>query len=250
MEDVDSYKFDIISKENIVLIVLLITSIFLIYKNYQTPVSKKSFLIGIYLYILIALLFITYAGRYIASLEIINPDNFWKFLIFYLVMAFGSIFIMLQKNIVYNHIGFLLFLLAVSLLIGMSIKTSTNITQASLITAGIVLILTGIVFTSSEESLQKMKNWMPNLMMLLCGLIIINFIAVFFNPTTSTIKLLSTIGAILFVFIILSDTSRVMNDNSIYECNNQSCINYPWKSVSLILDYLNLFVNLLNGNRQ
>ena len=244
MNEFKEYKFNFFSTENIILFIFLLVTIFLLYKNYQTPVDKKSYIINVYLYILASVLFISIASQYIASLHFVNTKNYYIFLLLYLVLAFGSFFIMLQQNFYYNHLGYLLFLIAMSLIVGITIKNSEKIKKAAFITSGIVILLTLIVFIAPENTLEIMRSWMPGLMSLLCALIIIEIIAIIFFPSIQTFKYLSTIAIILFVFITLSDTSRIISEKNLL-CNTHECINYPQRTTTLILDYVNIFLNVL-----
>jgi FtsH-binding integral membrane protein len=235
------------SYDTIIALILLLVSVFLIYKNYQTPVTKKSYIINVYLYIFFSVLFVAIGAKYIASLEMINSNNYWKFLILYLVIGFGSIFVMIQSNFYYNHLGFLLFLLAMSLIIGMSVKNSKNAYQAALITGVIIIILTTLVYISSEERLIQMVSWLPGLTSVLCCLIIFEIIYLFFSKDYSHFWVFNIMAIILFTFFILSDTSKILLDSKRIQCQTHTCINYPWASSSLVLDYLNMFVNFLES---
>jgi len=154
---------DLQSNEIALLIMMLFTVVFLIYKTYQTNVTSKTFIINIYLYVLVALLFVAIMGKYTESLKITDANNMWKMTILYFISIFAGMFMMTNDKFFINHIGFLLLLLALSLIIGSSYKYSTNITQAATITSIIVAILTMVVFTQSEENLIKMSDWLPKL---------------------------------------------------------------------------------------
>lgn len=235
-------KFNIFSPINIILFIFLLVVLFLIYKNYQQPLNSKTYMINIYLYTIVATLFVALAARYISTLSIVTPKNFYKFLILYLIIVFSSFFIMLSSNTLYNHFGFLLFLFGLSLVLAITFKYSDTIPQAALFASGLFLILTMIVFFSSEETLLKLGSLMPSLTSLLCLLIIVYLIVIMFYPTISAFNLMSYLIIILFVFITLSDTSILLLKSKNLVCDHHSCVNYPLESTSLILDYLNIFL--------
>ena len=240
---------NLLSNESAILLVMLFVVIFLIYKTYQTSLTSKTFIVNIYLYILVALLFIAVMGKYTQSLQITDVNNTWKMVIVYFIFAFAGISMMISDKLFINHVGFLLLLLALSLIIGSSYKYANNVTQATTITAIIVAILTTIVFTTSEENLIRMKDWLPNLTWILLCMILIELGYMCFSGGNETVyRMISISIIILFGFFILSDTSRLIIESKNTECKSHMCVNYPLKSSSLILDYLNIFVNLLNHN--
>lgn len=238
------------SYESIILLGMLFTTIFMIYKTYQTPVNSKSFVINIYLYVIVALLFIALIGKYTELSKITDVENMWKMIILYFVLGCTGISMMISDRMFITHIGFLLLLLALSLVIGTSYKYSSNVTQAATITAIIVIILTTIVFMSSEENLIRMKDWLPNLTSILLCIICIELgYMLLFDGNQEFYKILSVSVIGLFMFFILSDTSRLLLESKNIGCKTHSCINYPLKSSSLVLDYVNIFVRLLNNKK-
>jgi len=222
-----------LSHENIILLGMLFTTIFLIYKTYQTPVDSKSFIINIYLYVIVALLFIALIGKYTELSNITDVENMWKMVILYFVLGCTGISMMISDKMFINHIGFLLLLLALSLIIGVSYKYSSNVTQAATITAIIVMILTTIVFMTSEENLNKMKDWLPNLTSILLCIICVELgYMLLFGGNQTFHKIMSVTVIGLFMFFILSDTSRLLLESKSIKCQTHSCINYPLKSTS------------------
>lgn len=243
-------EFKLFSIENIILFILLVACIFLIYNNYQKPVTKKTILVTIYLYIFVAIFFIAICSQYIASLSIINTKNYWKFIILYLLITFASIFLIFKDNFYLNHIGFLLLLLALSLIIGISLRSSKNIISGTILTSIFIIILTTIVFLSSNEALFKMSKWFTLLNSVLFGIIIIQIgVLLFFHTDQLFYKIFSVVIVILFSFYILSDTARLYLEANQNKCLTHKCINYPKKSANLILDYANIFAIFLRTGR-
>ena len=235
------------SNEIVLLIVMLFTVVFLIYKTYQTNVTSKTFIINIYLYVLVALLFVAVMGKYTESLKITDANNMWKMTILYFISIFAGMFMIINDKFFINHIGFLLLLLALSLIIGSSYKYSTNITQAATITSIIVAILTMVVFTQSEENLIKMSDWLPKLTWILLIVILIELGYIIFSDIDKTFyKIISTSVIVLFGFFILSNTSKLLIDSKKIECKTHDCINYPLRSINLVTNYINIFVGLLD----
>lgn len=236
--------------ESVVLLAMIFASIFIIYKMYDSDVKGKNIIVTIYLYILTALLAIAYFGKVAAKMSITDQENMWKLIIVYFIFGFSGIFMMFSDNLYLSHLGYILLILALGLTIGVYRKYSKNLLNALIGTCIMVAILTAFVFYSSEETMRKMKNWLPNLMTLLIIVIVVQIgYLVFFQKNDVFNKLLAASIIILFGFFVLSDTSRVIKDVRQMDCDNHYCINYPLKSSSLLLDYLNIFANMVNLNQ-
>lgn len=232
----------------IILLCMLFVTMFMIYKMYQTKLTSKTFLINIYLYILVGLLFVSFMGMFTKNMEIVEYEHTFKFIIVYFIAVCSGIFLMISDKLFINHIGFLLMLLGLSLIIGSSFKYSKNILQATTITSIIMIVLTIIAFKSPENNLMKMANWLPILLCILVGLIIVELGYIFFvgtNRTFSRVLVLAIVG--LFSFFILSHTSNILLKSKKLTCKTHSCVNYPMESSGLLLDFLNIFT-ALSGN--
>lgn len=236
---------------NILLTVLLLITVGLIYADYQTPLTGNTFLTNIYLYIIFGLLFIAFVSNFTQLSQITAPENLWKMVLLYFIMAFGGMSIMAMGGLYVSHIGFLLMLVGISLLIGSVYRYGTNIAWAAIVTAIIMGALTVFVFMSSEQTIMSMKNWAPYLLWILLGVIVIQLIMIIFKVPISNelYNIMNILIIILFVFFILSDTSRILVKSKDLKCETHTCVNYPMESTSLILDYLNIFIRLVKGRK-
>lgn len=232
--------------EIIILLALMFAAIYLIYDIYKQPVNSKDFIVTIYLYVFVALLFIAVTSNYARSLNITNPENSFKLIITYFFLAFVGISMMFSDKFFVNHIGFLLLLLGLSIMISTLTKYADNVSEAIIITAIIVSILTAIVFFSSEESLVRMASWIKSLLWILVCVILIQLGLILFSSNNETFyKIMTVTIIILFGLFVLSDTSRLLLEGQNLTCQTHSCINYPLKSSALILNYVNLFIGIL-----
>ena len=224
---------------------LLFISMIISYNIYQTPVSAKTFIVNIYLYILMALLFIGIVGQYTSKLDITNLDNLGKMSLVYLIGCIRGIFLMTYDAMLVNHLGFILMLLSLSLLIGVSYKYSHNMAKAAILSAALIGGLTLFIFFSSEKTLISMFSMLPKLTLMLMLLIIIQIIYLFlFSQNNNYTKVISIFAIVLFIFFILADTSKILLESNNLPYKSHSSINYPIKSSGLILDYLNVFMNI------
>ena len=235
--------------ETIILLGMLLTIMVLIHKVYQMPLNGKTFLINSYLYIIFSFIFIALIGKYTETMPITDRENMWKLVLLYFALGFGGICMMvMSESSVGRHTGFLLLLSGIALVIGSVFKYSSNVFQAAAITAGMVSIITFVIFISSEETLMKMKGWTNTLHWLLWIAIIAELAYILIvgveTPAINSVISMAIIG--LFVFFILSDTSELLIKSKNLKCKEHSCVNYPLESSSLMLDYLNIFVRLTN----
>lgn len=231
-----------------VIFILLCACILAIYKMYQTPTKPKNIIIMTYLYVVFSLLFIAAVSKYTESLQITNSENTAKLVILYFILAFSGIWFMISQNSITNHAGFLLLLIGISLTIGSMRKYATNIEIATKVSAAIFILFTMFVFFSSEQTIAKMANWSQKLSMLLICLIFIDLLGiVFFSYDQQFYNMIACFGIALFVGFILSDTSRLIIKAKTTLCHTHSCIDYPLEASSLMLNYINIFVNLLSN---
>jgi len=236
--------------KNIVLLIAIFVFILTIYKMYQTALTPKSFLVMVYLYMIFSLIFITFVGINAKNSQISDKENGWKLIMIYFVLACGGISLMMTNSMIPDHIGYIFLLTAIGLVIGFSIRYSTNVTNALIITAFIVLALTLIVSMSSQESLINMSNWLPTLLVALFVIIIIELIIIVFTgglgQDSTMNKVLGLTVILLFCLFILSDSSRLLVKAGNLTCDTHKCINYPLETSNLTLDYVNIFARLLN----
>ena len=158
-----------------ILLIALLAAFMFTHKLYQSPVTPKSYLLGIYLYVFISALLIALFSKLIAMyIPAESKGQIVLFMILYILLALSSFSTMaIAQSPFYRHIGLAMLLLAMSLLFSL-VYDANNMVQAAAITSLIVFAITSIVFYSSEENLIKMRNWLPSLTVLLCGLIVIH----------------------------------------------------------------------------
>ena len=236
--------------ETIILLGMLSVAILLLYKTYQKPVNRTTYITNIYLYDGIALFVVSLLGRYVQTLQITDQTNIVKFIILYFILGFGGIFLMVQDGFFKSHIGWALLLIGVSLIIGSSYRYATNIGQATAVTGVIVGILTLITFNSSDKQLEKMAGWNRRLVLILCGAIIVQLLMLVFGYNETMAEVVKYGVLVLFVFFVLSDTSRIIKKANSIKTKDHTKINYPMESSSLMLDYLNVYANLLSFRRR
>jgi FtsH-binding integral membrane protein len=237
-------------KHNIPLLIMLFVAIFIIFNIYKSPITSPNiFITTIYLYLFVSILVISFLGQYFSLTSITDSNNMLKMFIIYFVMAFGGLFLLAFKTgFVTRHIGYILMLIALSMIIGVNFRNSTpeQIKKAGLYTAFAVSILTFIVYNSSEEQLYKTSGYESNLIVLLCGLIIVNLIVLFFGGSQLALNILGLSSIGIFSGIILYNTSKLALKSKQVIGQSPYEINYPFESYTLTISILNLFQSFSN----
>lgn len=90
---------------------------------------------------------------------------------------------------------------------------------------------------------------MDNTIIIYCVNVCSNTVIVYdiFGPNETLNNVINGIIVLLFVGIIISDTSKLLVDSKIEMCPDHACINYPLKASSLALDVANIFVRLTDA---
>lgn len=230
------------------LFVALLISFLSIYRMYKTNVTPKSFIICNYLYIMATLIAIALLGKIFECFKVTDINNTLPLVITYFILAMSGIFLMISKDIVKNHIGLVMLIIALGLVIGTLFKNTTNIGNAIMLTVGITLIITLFVFTSSKQNISKMANWTNVLGYMLLAMIIIELIIIIWNKDNNEIHTIIKYSIIcLFIFFTMADTSKILEDSKNITCKTHACINYPLSSSGLMLDYVNMFVRFVEN---
>lgn len=223
-------------------LLILITAIFIRYQHQQILTSKK-FLTTTYSYIILAIL-ITWLTLKVLEQHHVFPSD-WHILISFIIMIVCIFAFAVAKSTFSSHLVWLIFLLAAAVLIyptfllGHAHGGNTH----SII---MILCLVLIVAFITTQNLIDTTHWGNKLLGALWGLIFLQiFVAYYGNRrwTRATLYL----GIILFAVLLLYDSQRLSSHSKslVRTCNYQnSCdlINYPYESLSIFLDLINLYV--------
>lgn len=244
----------IFTPETIIYSIVMFVLLIMIYKNYETDVTSRNYLIMVYLYISLTLFSIIMGGKIIKELNIIKPEKMFLFVIAYMIISVFAISLIMSNDNRLSHLGLFFFILMQSALISLPLQYSTNINEALIITSVIFVILTAIVMYSSEETVLKMAKWIPNLLLVL-SLVIVSELLFLLFASTETIqkygKYFNWFIVLLFSFFVLSNTSVQLLKSSFMSPNTgikHEDLNYPKESVNLSLDFMNILYRLINVN--
>jgi FtsH-binding integral membrane protein len=179
-----------------------------------------------------------------------------SFFFIYLINVIPSTDVIKKRIIwVLFILNFALFLLPV---IQMSIYSGQTdlIMSAMFITFAVVAGLTLLTFISPDLIIKNSESWTPYVLIALIGLILAYLIPMIFcafgNCNLALLNkwyyYLAIIGIILFIFVILYKTKKVVENSQ--KCKTANDADYIKESTSLFISIINLFLNILSGRRR
>lgn len=226
-----------IDKDIIAPIIFLVIIIII----YTTKLDKKTYFINVYMYLLLAISLILLLSKYI-SFNIRNLSS----IILILVLLIISLPLIYSENLIISHIGFLIliFLLSSNLII-----SRKNITKV-LILSGLAFILLTIftIFILNDDSKKFILSKDKYLAFMLFAFTFFIIVVRIINPNIidKNIKVISVIGILIFVLLTMHDTIIKYSNSHALPGISHTQVNYPKESVSLILDFMNIFINMYN----
>lgn len=249
------------NKQTITIIILslvLLAFLFFIIKNMAEPLSEQIYLVNTYLYIYAGLIIIILFSAIMDKLSIfqsINPIMLLVIFILSIISIFGIMFTSTNNQLL-KHIFLILFLFSISVLTYQwyKIAINNNSLYSVLISLGVIIIsLTIIAYT---QPINTFDSWGSYLMIGLCGLIVFQIVDMIFGSSEGLFardKIYAWIAIIIFGGFILYDTQKIRQNAIIINdsCptrNQLACADYPTESLSLILDFVNLFASLVRVN--
>ena len=200
---------------------------------------RMGFIRKVYSILLVQLVSTTVVGAtMMLNTDIKNwvQSNQWMMIVA-LVGSIGSLLTLMWKRNSYPTNFYLLglFTLIEAYTVGTvtSFYDSKIVLEALLLTAGIFLALTLFTFQTKYD----FASWGSFLYIGLWGLIMTSFIGMFFPHSSGFELVYSVVGCVIFSGYILYDTSAILLRHSVDE--------YIMASISLYLDVINLFLNIL-----
>ena len=242
-------------KFSLVMIILLLVILFMLGRNYTTDLTRRTYLIGVFLYICFSIVYVAIGsdltGKYLSDKM---SQNWMLFLIPLFLVACVSVFIINNNPHIYiTHIAFIVLLTALSFMAGPFVNYSTrqDLVWAAGITGSLILVLTFILFYLPDDLLNRISQLSGRLTWLLFCIIIIELVgAIFLRDNAIFRKILNYSVIMLFVLFIMADTSNLVLQCSDLPCDTHTCINYPSDSLNLFLDYFNIFLRALRLRRE
>lgn len=222
--------------------ILLLVLIFIIYNRaFEDNVPNcDGYLANVFLYILLGLLLLVFSVLFIAKRG--YPITFTKGLIGFVVAiaAIFGLYMINPKQVVLNHIVWVLFLAGLSLIVYNVWRYSVykdTMTSTLIIVLLLVAGLVGFAFLKPDWI---SLGWGPVLTVALFAGILAWVIPMLFGFKSTTYqKALSAIFVLIFALLVLYDTKLLREKAKVCRLPN-----YPLDSVGMILDIVNLFSNI------
>lgn len=222
--------------------ILLLVIIFVIYNRaFQDNVPNcDGYLANVFLYVLLGLLLLVFSVLFIAKRG--YPITFTKGLIGFIIgiAALFALFMIDPRQVVLNHIVWVIFLAGLSLIVYNVWRYSVyrDTITSTLITVLILVVgLVGFAFLKPEWI---SLSWGPALTIpLLAGILAWVIPMLLGLQSTNYYKAISAVFVVIFSLLILYDTKFLREKSQVCRLPN-----YPLDSVGLILDIVNLFSNI------
>jgi len=189
----------------------------------------------------------------------LNMIFFFANFIFVLILIFVMQWIYTQKNILMNHLIWLLMIVGFTNMLYPMISDSTlkpYIHKTIMMVISIFVMMTIVTYINPKFFENTYNMMMTGLMIGLISIILIELVDIMYKSVTGDWRLtgfnrgISYIVIILFSLLVSYDTtelkmkSRRCKESSLFEYPN-----YPSQSLALILDLINLFVRILGLQR-
>lgn len=244
-----------LSNLSIIIGIALFAMIFMIYTNVSKNLTTQSYIATTYMYIFSAFLFIILLNERKLLPELSHSLKLIAlcFLTIILIIVLNSIS---QNNQALKHIIWSAFIVCIGIMSKpiVDIAIERNILNKVLISVGSMFIV--MSYFAYTKPLDFFDSWYPCLYTGLIGLIVSQLTNILFSDLDNTGFLsrdwyFSVFAVFLFNGFLLYDTQKIIKDGKIldYVCqgkDNLKCANYPDKSMSVILDLLNLFTHTTN----
>jgi hypothetical protein len=164
-----------------------------------------------------------------------------------------------STDVIKKRVVWMLFILNFSLLllpfIQMTILTGNEdiILSSIFITFAIVAALTLLIYVSPDLIIKNTQSWTPYILIALIGLILANLLPMIFcafgkcNLVTLNkwYYYLAVVGIILFIFIILYKTKKVVENSE--KCKTPEDADYIKESTGLFISIINLFMDIVSA---
>jgi FtsH-binding integral membrane protein len=243
-----------LSTLSIIIFVTLTVLVFMVYRNVISQLTEKSYLATTYMYVFMALLLIVL----INDQKFIQIESGMKYtaLCFLILILTVALQFVSQENQIMKHLVWIALIGAIGLLLSpvINVAKSQNILNKVLITISVMFIV--MTYFAYSQPLGYLNTWQPYLYAGLIGIIVTSLANIIFSDLGSSgfntrTVVISGITALLFNGFLFYDMQQIIKDSQVLKnvCidkDNLSCADYPTKSLSVILDVINLFTSTTN----
>lgn len=249
-----------ISNLSLLISLSLFTLVFMIYQNISQDLTAKSYIAATYMYIFFAFLLIILINEEKLVPDLRHSVKFMALAFLMIILTVILHFIPKENQLLKHVVWFgLIVIMGIILNPVYEIAKNENILNKVLLTISVMFIV--MTYFAYTKPLSYFDSWYPYLYSGLIGLIVSRLSNIIFsdldNPSGfySRDFLISIVSVLIFNGFLAYDTQKIVKDgvklNSVCQGkNNLECADYPTKSLDIILDMLNLFVNTTSVYRR
>ncbi len=245
-----------ISNFSVVVTVSLFALIYIIYHNVSTQLTTKNYILTTYMYIFFAFLLIIFINEEQLVPELKHGIKYIALFILMLILI-TALGMTDSKNQIMKHVLWVGFIVTIATFLNpvYNYAKRENILNRTLFTiASMFLVMTWFAYM---KPLNYFNSWEPYLISGLVGIIVSRLVNIILSdldyPSGFLVRdwIISIVTVILFNGFLLYDTQKILQEGTVLNkiCigrDNLECADYPVKSMNVIMDMVNLFVNTTN----
>lgn len=245
-----------ISNLSIIITLSLFSLVYLVYNNVSNQLTTKSYIATTYIYIFFAFLFIILVNEQNLVPDLRYGIKFIALSIMMLILI-STLNTISQENQALKHLIWLALILTMAIVLNPIYKLAKdeNILNKVIITIGVMFIV--MSYFAHTKPITYFDSWFPYIYTGLIGVIVSRLLNIIFSDLNNPINffnrdfIISMVTVLIFNGFLLYDTQKIIKEGKIlnFVCKgrrNLSCADYPSKSLSIILDMINLFANTIN----
>ncbi len=244
------------SNLSIIISLSLFALLFIIYGNVSNQLTTETYIATTYMYIFFAFLFIILVNEQNLVPDLRHGIKFFALCILMLILTI-TLHSISQENQALKHIVWISLIWTMAIVLNpiYNLAKEENILNRVMMTVGIMFIV--MTYFAYTKPLTYFDSWYPYLFSGLVAIIVSRLLNIIFSDLDKPSGffnrdfLISIVTVVLFNGFLLYDTQKIIKEGKVlnFVCEGQdnlSCADYPAKSLSIILDIINLFVNMIN----
>lgn len=235
--------------------------IYIITNNYSNKLTPEIYVTNTYLYVLLAIVIVASSWSILDETPNIVSEIFNSGfnLVALFVLSLTSMFFVIftsPKNFTQKHLAWFTFVLSLGVMSYVTYSESIDRGTFGNVFVCLVVLVSILTWLAYNKPFNYFDSWQNPLLTILFGLVLVESgdLLLFHKNTESFLtrtRVYSWIAIVLFSGFLLNDTQKIRKNaiTHIETCKEKEqfcCVDYPNESLSLFLDILNLFSNMVN----
>lgn len=246
-----------------VIVAAVFAIVIAIANNNSKPLTKPLYVSNTYLYVILAILLTSLTFVLMESFRVDIDGNASSYLLcafcFTILLIFAFVFTS-QQQYVLRHIYYILFAIAIGVMLYPQYVVSKDQGILLRTIAAVIIMVIGLTFVANMFPETYFDSWGPILLTGLFGLIVFELLDLVFagtgTITSGRYKIYAGIAVAIFSGYILYDTGKIyQRATNAIACVNYNnggdtienkliCTDYPFGSLGIFLDIINLFSSI------